>query len=127
MTERFCYYHTPSISFPRIVLVETIGIFLQTYNASFQVAKGLAKGQVANDIEREEHKPLGHVCPARLPILVRDPLDRKPHFGVNAWQECLEAGLGHGVREQSLILSVYVWVDGIKDTRRVSDELLVEG
>lgn len=98
-----------------------------THLSTFQLAEALAESQVANDIKRQEHEPLGNIRSAPRLVLLADTLDGEAHLAVDAGQEGLEARLGHWVREQALVLAVDLGADLVEDAGRVGDEQRVEG
>lgn len=84
-------------------------------------------GQVAVNVKREKHEPLGNIGGAAGLVFLADALDGEAHLAVDAGQEGLEARLGHGVRQQALVLSVDLRADVVEDAGRVGDEERVEG
>lgn len=98
-----------------------------THLATLQLAEAFAKGQVANNVKREEHEPLGDIGGATRLVLLADALDSEAHLAVDTGEECLETRLGHWVRQEALVLAVDLRADLVEDAGRVGDEQRVEG
>lgn len=94
---------------------------------TLQLTETLTKGQVTNNVKREEHEPLGNIRSAAGLVLLAHALDGEAHLAVDAGQEGLEARLGHWVRQKALILAVDLGADLVENTGRVGDEERVEG